>query len=358
MDAKRQSILNVDDYEPGRYARTKILRQAGFEVLEAANGAEALSMVASKKPSIVLLDVNMPDMSGYEVCRRIRTNSATATTTVVHISASNIQTQHQVDGLEGGADSYLVEPVAPEVLIATVKAFLRARVAEESLRRSNEDLERFAYMVAHDLNEPLRTVSTYAQLLQKGLSGKLDENSSQHLKFIVEGAGRMRSLIQDILHYSQANRGEAELKPMDMEVALSSITASLESAIKAGGAALTHDPLPVVLADSRIEHVLQNLISNSLKYARAGSPAEIHISARSADGRWLFSVTDNGIGIPPEYQKAVFGVFRRLHGQSIPGTGLGLALCQRIIEDCGGSIWAESEPGIGSTFFFTLGHVS
>ncbi|MEO8127529.1 MAG: ATP-binding protein [Bryobacteraceae bacterium] len=357
MEIKQQSILNVDDYDPGRYARTKVLRQAGFDVLEAKSGTEALDLVLNSKPSIVLLDVNMPDMSGFEVCRRIRENPATAATTVVHISASSIQTQHQVHGLDSGADSYLVEPIEPEILIATVKAFLRARLAEDALRRSNEDLERFAYMVAHDLNEPLRTVSSYAQLLEKGLMGKLDENSSLHLRFIVDGAGRMRALIQDILHYSQANQNAGDLIPTDMELALQRVTANLQTAIESIGARLTHDPLPVVLADSRIDNVLQNLISNAVKYTRPEVPAEIHVSAKSTATRWVFSVQDNGIGIAPEYQKAVFGVFRRLHGQNIPGTGLGLALCQRIIEDTGGSIWLESKPGSGSTFHFTVAMV-
>jgi signal transduction histidine kinase len=354
MDLQRQTILNVDDYAPGRYARTKILRQAGFDVIEAASGADALDLVWKCKPSIILLDVNLPDISGFEVCQQIRNNPATAATTVLHISASSIQSQHQVLGLESGADCYIVEPIAAEVLIATVKAFFRARLAEDALRRSNEDLERFSYMVAHDLNEPLRTVTAYTQLLEKKLTGNIDDTASQCLKFIVEGTGRMRSLIHDILHYSQATNSAGALEPTNTETALIRATASLESSIEASGTRVTHDSLPVALADSRIEHVFQNLISNAIKYSRPSVPPEVHISARSSDGQWQFSVRDNGIGIAPQYQEKVFDVFRRLHGQSIPGSGLGLALCQRIIEDFGGKIWVESELGIGSTFHFTL----
>ena len=165
-----ESILNVDDYSPGRYARTKVLQHAGFKVREASTGEEALAMAEEFLPPIILLDVNLPDMSGFDVCKLIKRNPKTGAATVLHISATNIQTHHQVQGLDCGADSYLVEPVDPAVLIATIKAFLRARQAEEALRRSNEELERFAYRVAHDLNEPLRTMAAHTGLLKRNLA--------------------------------------------------------------------------------------------------------------------------------------------------------------------------------------------
>jgi light-regulated signal transduction histidine kinase (bacteriophytochrome) len=275
-------------------------------------------------------------------------------TTILHISASSIQSQHQIDGLESGADSYLVEPIDPAVLIATIKAFLRARVAEDALRRSNEDLERFAYMVAHDLNEPLRTVTSYAQLLEKKLGPQADPTAAQCIKFMVEGAGRMRSLIHDILHYSQATHAPGAIERTSGEAVLVRVKASLESSIETSGATVTHDHLPVVLLDSRIEYVFQNLISNAIKYGKPDVPPQVHVSGACTEGVWRFSVRDNGIGIAPQYQTKVFDVFRRLHGQSIPGNGLGLALCQRIVEDCGGRIWVDSEPGVGSAFHFTI----
>ena len=161
-----ESILNVDDYGPGRYARTRVLQQAGFNVQEAATGKEALELASTYCPPLILLDVNLPDMSGFEVCRLMRQNPRTLSSTIVHISSSNVLPHHQVTGLNGGADSYLVEPIEPTVLIATVKAFFRAREAEEALRRSNEELEQFSYRVAHDLTEPLRTIVTHTQLMQ------------------------------------------------------------------------------------------------------------------------------------------------------------------------------------------------
>ena len=171
MDSQTTSILNVDDYPPGLYARTKILRQAGFEVMEATTGNQTLKLAFEHKPAVILLDVNLPDMHGFEVCRRMRTNPALAASTILHISASSIQEQQQVHGLNTGADGYLIEPVDPAVLVATIKAYLRVRQAESALRRSNEDLERFAYRVTHELNEPLRTITMHGQLLENRLAG-------------------------------------------------------------------------------------------------------------------------------------------------------------------------------------------
>ncbi len=354
MNPQIQPILNADDYAPGRYARSKVLRQAGFEVIEAVSGHQTLELVSERQPALVLLDVNLPDMNGMEVCRRIRENPKTVGTTVVHISATYTESQHQAHGLDNGADSYLVEPVDPRVLIATVKAFLRARQAEERLRKSNEDLERFAYTVVHELNEPLRTIASHAQLLERRLEGKLNETEAESIRFMTGGAQRMRSFIDDLLRYSQATNSGADVKQFDMEVLVVQVLLSLDTAIRAAGATVTHDPLPSIMADGRLEHVLQNLIGNSIKYRREDVPPQIHISASEQRGAWVFSVRDNGIGIPQEYRERIFHLFRRLHGRDVPGHGIGLALCQKIVEANGGTIWVDSEPGQGSTFYFAL----
>src|ERR1700733_2271644 len=270
MDSQPTSVLNVDDYPPGLYARTKILRQAGFDVLEATSGSQTLKLVSEHKPAVVLLDVNLPDMHGFEVCRRIRTNPALAATTILHISASSIQHQQQVHGLNTGADGYLIEPVDPAVLVATIHAYLRVRQAESALRRSNEDLERFAYRVTHELNEPLRTISMHGQLLENRLEGKLDPDSLQSFQFMQDGVRRMRAFIDDLLRYSQSTHAGSDVRPMDLEVLLREAVSSLGAAIEESGAKITHDPLPRLVTDSRIGHVLQNLLSNSIKYSRKG----------------------------------------------------------------------------------------
>jgi two-component system sensor histidine kinase/response regulator len=349
------SILNVDDYAPGLYARTKVLRQAGFDVLEATTGNQTLKLVSAHRPAVVLLDVNLPDIHGFEVCRRIRTDPALAATTILHISASSIQEQQQVNGLNTGADGYLIEPVDPAVLIATIRAYLRVRQAEAALRRSNEDLERFAYRVTHELNEPLRTITMHGQLLELQLAGALGAEALQSFQFMQDGARRMRAFIDDLLRYSQSTHTGNDVRPLDLELVLSAAVTSLGAAIRESGAKITHDALPELVTDSRIEQVLQNLLSNAIKYSRPDVPPEIHISAKLEDAdAWVFSVRDNGIGIEPQYQQAIFQVFHRLHGSDIPGTGVGLALAQKIVETNAGKMWVESQPGVGSTFYFTI----
>src|SRR5580698_242355 len=268
------SILNVDDYAPGLYARTKILKQAGFDVMEATTGNQTLKLVSEHKPAVVLLDVNLPDMHGFEVCRRIRTDPALAATTILHISASSIQEQQQVHGLNTGADGYLIEPLDPAVLVATIKAFLRVRQAETALRRSNDDLVRFAYRVTHELNEPLRTISMHGQLLEQRLSGTLDPDALKSFQYMQDGVRRMRAFIDDLLRYSQSTHAGSDIRQLDLESVLADAITSLGAAIEESGATITHDPLPVLITDSRIEHVLQNLLSNAIKYGRKGVAPE------------------------------------------------------------------------------------
>ncbi|HUS04834.1 MAG TPA: ATP-binding protein [Bryobacteraceae bacterium] len=358
MSLPTPTILNVDDYDPGRYARTKILRQAGFPVIEAVNGREALTLVADRRPPLVLLDVNLPDISGFEVCQQIKRNPTTANTTVLHISASNVQSKHMVQGLDAGADSYLVEPIDPAVLVATVKAFLRARAAEDALRRSNEDLERFAYMVAHELNEPLRTVTAHTQLLARQVAGQLNDEAADRLGYVVDGAMRMRSFIDEILKYSQATHVGYDVRIIDCESLLHRVIANLDALVRDCEAKITHDAMPVIVADAKIEHVLQNLISNAIKYRRQDVPVTVHVTVAEDEGNWLFSVRDNGLGIEAQYKDRIFQIFRRLHGRDIPGNGIGLSLTEKIIHAHGGKIWVESALGVGSTFYFTLPQIT
>jgi two-component system, sensor histidine kinase and response regulator len=358
MDSQTTSVLNVDDYAPGLYARTRILKQAGFDVMEASTGHQSLKLAFEYKPAVVLLDVNLPDMHGFEVCRRMRTNPALAATTILHISASSVAEQQQVNGLNTGADGYLIEPLDPAVLVATIKAYLRVRQAESALRRSNEDLERFAYRVTHELNEPLRTITMHGQLLEQRLAGTLDHDALKSFQFLQDGARRMRAFIDDLLRYSQSTHAGSDVRPLDLETLLGEVMNSLNAAIQENGAKITHDPLPLLVSDSRIEHVLQNLISNAIKYSRKDVTPEIHISAKAEAEQWVFSVRDNGIGIEPKYQGTIFQIFQRLHGKDIPGTGVGLALAQRIVETNAGKMWVESTPGVGSTFYFTIPQTS
>lgn len=354
MGDQELTILNVDDYAPGRYARTKLLRRAGFPVIEATSGQEALDMTAQLRPHLVLLDINLPDMDGFEVCRRLRDNPDTAGTTILHISASSILSQHQVQGLDSGADGYIVEPVEPEVLLATVNAFFRTRHAEEASRRANEELRWFSYRVGHDLAEPLRTIAVYAQLLRAKLDHAIDPETGELLDFIGDATVRMRGLLDGLLQYSEATSSESQADDIDCEQMLNDILANLQAVIQASNAAITHDRMPVVHATKQLEHVFQNLITNAIKYCRPDTTPQIHISVEEQGNEWVFSVKDNGVGIEEQFREGVFVIFKRLHGREVPGNGIGLALARKIVEANGGEIWVESTPGEGSTFFFSI----
>lgn len=347
-------LLNVDDYVPARYARTKILTQAGFEVFEAGTGADALRIIADQSPELVLLDINLPDMTGFEVCRRIREDPNTAAVAVLQMSASSVEGHHWVEGLESGADTFLIEPVDPGVLVATVKALLRVRRAEEELRRSNDDLKHFTFMLGHEMTEPLRNITTYTELLRRRAAASLTEDQNQFLDVIASSAVRMHAFVQDVMRYSWAGTAMQPSSHVPMDAVLDIAMANLHDSIAQSRAEITRDEMPVVEGDETgLMHLFQNLLSNAIKYRGAETP-KVHVGVTAVGDEWTFTVKDNGIGIDPRYHKQVFTVFKRLHGREMPGTGIGLALCRRVVEKHGGRIWVDSRPGHGSTFSFTL----
>ncbi|HZE21605.1 MAG TPA: ATP-binding protein, partial [Desulfobaccales bacterium] len=225
------------------------------------------------------------------------------------------------------------------------------------LARSNADLEQFAYIVSHDLQSPLTVISGFADLLDRHCQGKLDDKAEQYLRHIQEGVRRQQHLIKDLLDYSRVTTRGKEFAPVDCNELLKQVLNDLSLLIQEKGAVVSHDPLPPVTADaSQLSRVFQNLIGNALKFCRDGTP-EVQIGAERGDQEWCFWVRDNGIGIAPKDYDRVFMMFERLHGHNeYPGTGIGLAICQKIVERHGGRIWVESEPGHGATFRFTLPH--
>jgi two-component system CheB/CheR fusion protein len=241
-----------------------------------------------------------------------------------------------------------------EFIQVNIRDVTERRRMEERLRRSNLDLQQFAFAASHDLQEPLRTVTSFSQLLKQQHAGKLGAEADKHLDFIVSAADRMSHMVLDLLGYSQIVRAETSFSPVSAEAALASAILNLQMAIKNSDARVTFDHLPTVVMDqTQLMQLLQNLISNGIKY-RSAEPPRIHLSARETASEWVFSVADNGLGIEPKYAEHIFTVFKRLHGREYPGTGIGLALCKRIIERHGGRIWVESELGKGSTFYFSV----
>jgi len=224
------------------------------------------------------------------------------------------------------------------------------------LKSSNDELQQFAYVASHDLQEPLRMVASYTQLLGKRYKGRLDSDADEFIAFAVDGCNRMQGLIQDLLAYSRAGTNGKEFHKISGENALKDALTNLRVTIEESGAVVTHDSLPAItMDDTQLAQVFQNLVGNAIKYRSAEAP-QVHVSARRNGGNeWIFSVRDNGLGIDPQYFERIFILFQRLHGrQEFAGTGIGLAICKKILERLGGRIWVESQPKMGSTFYFAL----
>jgi chemotaxis family two-component system sensor kinase Cph1 len=250
--------------------------------------------------------------------------------------------------------------------IAVFRAFLldvteqrqledEAKASTKNLERSNMELEQFAYVASHDLKEPLRMVTSFSQLLAQRYKGKLDPDADEFIGYIVEGAHRMDALINDLLDFSRVASQRKPFAPTDMNRVVKKVIHDLSVAIREEGAKVEVGPLPTVMADnSQMTQLFQNLIANAIKF-HGNDPIRIEIRAEKLDGEYKFSVRDNGIGISPEYFEKIFGMFQRLHAnEKFAGTGIGLAICRRIVEGHGGRIWVEAEVGQGSTFFFTI----
>jgi len=382
--AIRGRVLLADDNADMRDYIERLLSPY-FDVESVADGRQALAKAKAHPPDLVLSDVMMADLDGFGLLQALRQYSATAALPVILLSARAGE-ESRVEGIEAGADDYLVKPFTGRELLARVTTHLemsrlrreaadrerglrreaeaaseRATSALEALRRANADLEQFAFSASHDLQEPLRMVATFSQLLQVKYAGQLDEQADTIIKHCVDGATRMGRMIRDLLEYSRTSSLPApQTVAVNLEDVLREVLDNLRASIEESNAQVTHDPLPVLRSEPvHLQQIFQNLVSNAIKY-RGAEPPRVHLGAArqgtpGPEKEWLFSVRDNGIGIDPLYKDQVFGLFKRLHSASqYSGTGLGLAICKKLVERYHGRIWVESEPSVGSTFFFTL----
>jgi signal transduction histidine kinase len=424
-----------------------LLEQHGYSVTVANDGKQALALVNDRKPALVISDIVMPELNGYQLCQRIKADERTRDVWVILLTSLST-TEDVLEGLICGADSFITKPYSADYLLAHVQQTLadrsllqvgeRARLGAEiifagkrrlitaeprqmvtllistyeaavhrnselvrtqdelsslnehledlvdertaalqaeisarqqaevqltqaltNLESSFEELQRFAYVAAHDLQEPLRMISSYVQLLARRYKGQLDTNADEFIAYAVEGVSQMKLLINGLQNYIEIATRSPQLVPTSSEAALTRALNNLQFLIEDNQARITHDPLPEVLGDeSQLVQLFQQLIGNAVKFRCKAAP-NIHIHAEALHKTpvplWQFSVRDNGIGIDPQYFQRIFVICQRLHPKDVyPGIGFGLAICKKIVESHSGSISVVSQPGEGSTFSFTI----
>ncbi|MFY9907639.1 MAG: ATP-binding protein [Terriglobales bacterium] len=360
-------VLHVEDSDMDAELIAQAVRKGGFAVTTTVVQTEAAfeRQLRAHPPDIVLADYNLPQWKGVEAVEVLRREGLDIPLILVSGALGDVTA---VECIKRGVTDYVLKdglarlPEAIRRALQEKNLLRQRRQAEEALARkveqlarSNAELEQFAYIASHDLQEPLRMVAAYTQLLAERYRGKLDDNADKFIGYASEGALRMQTLIQDLLAFSRVGRGCDACVEVNCETLMAEVLQNLEPAIKESGAEVTHAALPVVWADrSQMAQVLQNLIGNAIKFRGSEAP-RIFVQAEKTDAHWLFSVRDNGIGVAPEHVDSIFVVFQRLHTRTeYPGNGIGLSICKKIIERCGGKIWIESNAGHGSIFKFTL----
>jgi len=365
----KQIILIVDDNPTNLRLLSVMLVHQGYDVRKALNGEMALMAIASDLPDLILLDVRMPKMDGYELCRVIKADPAKADIPVIFISALDDPIDKVTAFSVGGVD-YITKPFSEPEVMARVESQLRVQdlkqqlvarnqqlqLLNDELRRSNRELEQFAYIVSHDLQQPLQSITGYAKLLAMQYQSALEDVGLGYLSAIQTASDRMQRLIQDLLAFAQVSTTQMVWEQVDCNLLIQTITTNLAAAINQPGVTFSCAPLPKVVGNSTLLlQLFQNLVSNALKFARPGFPPQVDFRSECVGNQCQFCVQDNGIGILPEDQATVFEAFcRASNALNVQGSGIGLSICKKIVELHGGKIWLESQPGVGTRFFFTL----
>ena len=343
------AILLVDDHEENLVAMEAALEPLGYRIEKADSGEAALRKLLLDDFALVVLDVQMPGIDGFETALAIKGRERTKDVPILFLTAISREEEHRLEGYASGGVDYLFKPISPELLRAKVSVFVALHVKQleleaksAELERSNRDLEQFSYVASHDLQEPLRVVAGYLELVDD----VLDENSeaAEWVTRAREATERMAGLVDDLLVYARAGRGPAPATNVPLRRAVRAALENLRVLVAETGAKVrVEDALPEVLAVEReVVQVLQNVIANSIKYTPPGSQPDIDISAAVDDGAVELAIADRGRGVPEAEAERIFGMFERVEGGSpYPGTGLGLAICRRIVEQRNGRIWLE-----------------
>jgi two-component system sensor histidine kinase/response regulator len=367
---KEPALLIVDDIVENLVAVEAVLAPLGHRVLRAQSGEDALRHLLTDDVGVIVLDVQMPGLDGFETARHIKDRDSTRSIPIVFLTALGGDVEHRLRGYDAGAVDYLAKPVDPDILRAKVRVFLELHVATEQLRRqgellalrtkelerSNADLEQFSYVASHDLQEPLRVLAGYLELITDHLGDDLDDEARGWITRASEAAGRMSSMITDLLTYARAGTGGGEREVVDLDAAVASALRSVDASVRESGATVEVAPSlgRVHAVPLDVERIVQNLLANALKY-RSDEPPCILVDAVHTDDEVEISVSDNGRGVGTPDLDRVFGRFERVGGGPYPGTGLGLAVCRRLVDRGGGRIWmARNDPEPGVTVRFTL----
>jgi signal transduction histidine kinase len=378
MDREEQvKILIVDDNQANLFSLEVILSNPHYEFVKASSGKDALRILLKEHDfCLILIDVNMPVMDGFETTELIRQNEKLKLIPIIFLTAYFGTPDHIFRGYQAGAVDYMLKPLMPEILRAKVAIFVdlyrknkelivqRKKLVKlnqslkkqsEGLIQINQELEKFASVASHDLQEPLRTINSFIQLLDKKLHKSLDAESKELMDFVVNACQRMQGIITGLLDYARIGSKQEEFDLVESSIVMRDVQENLKESIRASEARIEIGPLPRVRGvHTLLVQLYQNLISNSIKFRKAQAPV-IRIACVSNEDEDVFSVSDNGIGMEQKYEQKIFEMFERLSGNGeFKGTGIGLAICKKIVELHEGKIWMTSEPGKGSTFYFSL----
>ena len=363
------ALLLVDDRPGNLLALEAVLAPLGRRMLRARSGAEALRHLLTDDVAVIVMDVQMPGLDGFETAEEIKQRERTADIPIIFLTAISQDLAHRLRGYGTGAVDYIFKPVEPEVLRAKVSVFLELHLKTRQLReqaeqlarksadleRSNRDLEQFAYIASHDLQDPLRVVAGFVELLRDRVAGGDDARAIEWMDRVTATVGRMSALLTDLLAYSRAGADASEPEPVDLDAALATALDNLRPAIEEAGASMRCAELGSAQGrPGEVTQVLQNVVANAVKFRLPGVPPSVEVASSTTGATVTVSVRDNGRGIAPGDAERAFQVFERLDGEPYPGTGLGLAVCRKLLEGAGQRIWMEPNEGPGVTVRFTL----